>query len=165
MNWSRVLESLRHNIDYSNELRHQGSHSGTHNGDRYVLYPSLRYTRRKISASLGYVTERGKRKMERVKGEARRLVRYRFPSLPVPRGWAASNVENCPTFWQTLQLPSSEWICNGWTLLASALKMETVCFSETLPCTYESTRHQNPEEEPHHPHSRENLKSHKREMM
>jgi hypothetical protein len=41
----------------------------------------------------------------------------------------------------------------------SALKMETVCFSETLATTDESTRRQNPEEH-HHPHRRENLKSH-----
>jgi hypothetical protein len=36
--------------------------------------------------------------------------------------------------------------------------METVCFSETLASTDESTRRHNPEE--HHPHRRENLKSH-----
>jgi hypothetical protein len=33
---------------------------------------------------------------------------------------------------------------------ASALKMETVCFSETLASTDESTQHQNPEEHHHH---------------
>jgi hypothetical protein len=44
--------------------------------------------------------------------------------------------------------------------LALALKMETVCFPETLASTYESTRRRNPEEH-HHPRSRENLKSHK----
>jgi hypothetical protein len=33
------------------------------------------------------------------------------------RGWAASNVENYSTFRQTLQLPSSGWICNGWAFL------------------------------------------------
>jgi hypothetical protein len=39
--------------------------------------------------------------------------------------------------------------------------METVCFSETLASTDESTRRQNPEEYHHHqPHRRENLKSH-----
>jgi hypothetical protein len=27
------------------------------------------------------------------------------------RSWALSNVENCPTFRQTLQLPSSGWMC------------------------------------------------------
>jgi hypothetical protein len=39
------------------------------------------------------------------------------------------------------------------------LKMETLCFSETLSPTDESTRRQNPEEQ-HNPHRRENLKSH-----
>jgi hypothetical protein len=39
--------------------------------------------------------------------------------------------------------------------------METVGFSETLASTDESTRRQNPEEQHHHPHRRENLKSHK----
>jgi hypothetical protein len=37
--------------------------------------------------------------------------------------------------------------------------METVCFSETLVSTDESTRRQNPEDH-HHPQRRENLKSH-----
>jgi hypothetical protein len=37
--------------------------------------------------------------------------------------------------------------------------MEIVCFSEMLASTDESTRRQNPEE--HHPHRRENLKSHR----
>jgi secreted PhoX family phosphatase len=36
--------------------------------------------------------------------------------------------------------------------------METVCFSETLVSTYESTRHHNPEEH-QHLHRRENLKT------
>jgi hypothetical protein len=36
--------------------------------------------------------------------------------------------------------------------------METVCFSETLASTDESTRRQNPED--HHPHRHENLRSH-----
>jgi hypothetical protein len=35
---------------------------------------------------------------------------------------------------------------------ASALKMETVCFSEKLASTDESTRRQNPEEHHHHHH-------------
>jgi hypothetical protein len=41
-------------------------------------------------------------------------------------------------------------------------KTETVCFSETMASTdiYKSTRRQNPEEKHHHPHRRENLKSH-----
>jgi hypothetical protein len=44
---------------------------------------------------------------------------------------------------------------------SSALKMETVCFSETLASTDESTRLQNPEDHHHHHlHRRENLKSH-----
>jgi hypothetical protein len=38
--------------------------------------------------------------------------------------------------------------------------MET-CFSETLVSPDESTRHQKPEEEQHHPHRSENLKFHK----
>jgi hypothetical protein len=46
-----------------------------------------------------------------------------------------------------------------WVLaLSSALKMETVCFSEMLASTDKSTRHQNPEH--HYCHHRENLKSH-----
>jgi hypothetical protein len=41
----------------------------------------------------------------------------------------------------------------------SALKMETICFSETVASTDESTRRQNPEDHHHHhPHRRENLK-------
>jgi hypothetical protein len=39
------------------------------------------------------------------------------------------------------------------------MKMETVCFSETLASTDESTRRQSPEEH-HHLHCRENFKSH-----
>jgi hypothetical protein len=37
---------------------------------------------------------------------------------------------------------------------------DTVCFSETLASTDESTRRQNPEEHHHHLHRHENLKSH-----
>jgi hypothetical protein len=44
-----------------------------------------------------------------------------------------------------------------------ALKMEIVCFSETLVSAYESTQRQNPEEQHRHPHRRENLKSHSSE--
>jgi hypothetical protein len=51
---------------------------------------------------------------------------------------------------QILPLPS---------IATSALKMETVCLSETLACTDEFTRRQNPKEH-HHPHGREKLKSH-----
>jgi hypothetical protein len=48
------------------------------------------------------------------------------------------------------------------SIATSALKMETVCFSETLAPTNQSTWHQNPEEHHHHhPHHLENLKSHK----
>jgi hypothetical protein len=44
---------------------------------------------------------------------------------------------------------------------AEALKMVTVCFSETLAPTCKSTRHLNPEEyHHHHPHRCENLKPH-----
>jgi hypothetical protein len=43
--------------------------------------------------------------------------------------------------------------------LSSRLKMEAVCFSETLTSTDESTRRQNQDED-HHPHRRENLTSH-----
>jgi hypothetical protein len=42
----------------------------------------------------------------------------------------------------------------------STLKMETVCFSETLASADESTRRQNPEEQHYHPHRHENLRSH-----
>jgi hypothetical protein len=42
-----------------------------------------------------------------------------------------------------------------------ALSMETVCFSETVISTYESTWRQNPEQQHRHPHRRENLISHK----
>jgi hypothetical protein len=38
--------------------------------------------------------------------------------------------------------------------------MESVCFSETLASTDDSTQRQNPEEHHHHPHCRENLRSH-----
>lgn len=53
------------------------------------------YTGRRISANLSYVIVREEETMERARG-ARRLVRYRFTFLPVPR-LAAANV----------------WICNG----------------------------------------------------
>jgi hypothetical protein len=53
-----------------------------------------------------------------------------------------------PTFRRNIPSPSSP------------LKMETVCFSETLASTNESTRRQNPEEEHYHLHRRESLKSH-----
>jgi hypothetical protein len=46
---------------------------------------------------------------------------------------------------------------------SSALKMDTVCLSETLASAYKSTRLQDPEEH-HHPHRRENLKSHIKEV-
>jgi hypothetical protein len=36
---------------------------------------------------------------------------------------------------------------------SSSLKMETVCFSETLVPTDESTRHKNPEEHHYDPHA------------
>jgi hypothetical protein len=42
---------------------------------------------------------------------------------------------------------------------SSVQKMETVSFSEMLASRDESTRLQNPEEH-HHPHRRENLRSH-----
>jgi hypothetical protein len=42
---------------------------------------------------------------------------------------------------------------------SAALKMETVCFSETLMSIYESTRRHDPEKEHRHLHCRENLKS------
>jgi hypothetical protein len=41
-----------------------------------------------------------------------------------------------------------------------SIGMETLCFSETLVSTYESTRRHNPEEQ-NHLNRRENLKSHK----
>jgi endo-1,4-beta-D-glucanase Y len=44
--------------------------------------------------------------------------------------------------------------------VGEVLKMEAVCFSETLASTYQSRQRQNPEEH-HHPHRRENLKSYK----
>jgi hypothetical protein len=53
-----------------------------------------------------------------------------------------------------------EGFISGWSIVTSALKMETEHFSETLASTDESTRRQNPDEH-HHPHRRENLKSHK----
>jgi hypothetical protein len=46
-----------------------------------------------------------------------------------------------------------------WILASSGLAMETVCFSETLTTADECTRRQIPEEQHHHPHHRENLKS------
>jgi hypothetical protein len=43
----------------------------------------------------------------------------------------------------------------------SVLKTETVCFSETLASTYESTRSQNPKHHHHHHHCRsESFKPH-----
>jgi hypothetical protein len=48
---------------------------------------------------------------------------------------------------------------------SSGLKMETVCFPETLLFTYESTRRHNPEEQHRHPRSRENLKSRIKQFM
>jgi hypothetical protein len=56
-----------------------------------------------------------------------------------------------------------ETVCFSETLVStyesSALKMEAKCFSETVVYTYESTRRHNPEQH-RHPHGRENLKSH-----
>jgi hypothetical protein len=43
----------------------------------------------------------------------------------------------------------------------SALKMETVCFSEALVSICDYTWHQTPEEQHCHPHCHENLKLHK----
>jgi hypothetical protein len=45
-----------------------------------------------------------------------------------------------------------------------ALKMETICVSETLASTYESTWRQNPKQERRHPHRRENLKTQSSEL-
>jgi hypothetical protein len=60
-------------------------------------------------------------------------------------------VGTCQRFRETYCLYLQPW---RW------LNMETVCFSETLLSTDESTRRQNPEEQHRHPHCRENLKSH-----
>jgi hypothetical protein len=49
-------------------------------------------------------------------------------------------------------------------ILAEALRMEKVCFSETLASTDESTRRYKPEEQHHHPHRRDNHKSQNRDM-
>jgi hypothetical protein len=43
--------------------------------------------------------------------------------------------------------------------LKSALKMETVCFSNTLVFSYKSTKHYNPEDQQQHLHQRENFRS------
>jgi hypothetical protein len=48
---------------------------------------------------------------------------------------------------------------NLFSFRLEALKMETICVSETLISTHESTRHHNPEEQ-HHLQRCENLKSH-----
>jgi hypothetical protein len=45
------------------------------------------------------------------------------------------------------------------------LHLQSLCFSETLASTDESTRRQNPEEHHHHPHHRENLKSYVRFIL
>lgn len=37
--------------------------------------------------------------------------------------WAVSDVENYPTFWQMLQLPSSGWICNGQAFLEALYRV------------------------------------------
>jgi hypothetical protein len=42
----------------------------------------------------------------------------------------------------------------------TCLKMEKLCFSETLVCTYMSTQHYNPEDQQRHLHCNENLKYH-----
>jgi hypothetical protein len=50
----------------------------------------------------------------------------------------------------------------GWLIYTptSALKVEKVCFSETMVSTYESIWRHNPEAQRRHLHRRENLKSH-----
>jgi hypothetical protein len=45
-------------------------------------------------------------------------------------------------------------------MMAEALMVERICFSETLASTDESTRRQNPDHHHHHPHRCENLISH-----
>jgi hypothetical protein len=66
-----------------------------------------------------------------------------------------------PTFWRNILSPSSglKWLSIP-SIVTSALKMETVCFSKMLASTDESTWRQNPEQHHHHPHCHENLKSH-----
>jgi hypothetical protein len=44
------------------------------------------------------------------------------------------------------------------TLPSSALSMETLCFSEMIVSTYESTLRHSPEKQHRHIHHRENLK-------
>jgi hypothetical protein len=59
---------------------------------------------------------------------------------------------------------TSRWIQTFWTNILhpySALKMKTVCSSETLVSIYKSTWRYNPEEQCWHLHHHENLKSHK----
>lgn len=52
-----------------------------------------------------------------------------------------------PTFRRNILYPSSEQ------------NVETVCFSETLVCTYKSTPRYNPEDQRQHLHIRQNLNS------
>jgi hypothetical protein len=47
------------------------------------------------------------------------------------------------------QMSHGESLCGGTLHNTSDLKMEAVCFSETLVSIYESTRCQNPEEHSH----------------
>jgi hypothetical protein len=65
-----------------------------------------------------------------------------------------------PTFRRNILLHLEDWSGEAPlpSFATSALKMEAVCYSETLASTDESTRRQNLEE---HPHRRESLKSHK----
>jgi hypothetical protein len=39
--------------------------------------------------------------------------------------WAISNVESCPMFGQTLQFPSSVWICICWSLSVAFCRTES----------------------------------------
>jgi hypothetical protein len=80
------------------------------------------------------------------------LVHFPYSSENIPETWWCSS-----TFWRRVDSPVDASISEKHTR-SSALKMEVVCFSETLASTDKSTRRQNSEQH-YHPHRRENLKS------
>jgi hypothetical protein len=76
-----------HILDHCHSSLLQETHNVSESGPASVIRCKYKtYIGRKMSTSLGYVSVRGEVRMERARGGgARRLMRYRFPSLPVPR--------------------------------------------------------------------------------
>jgi hypothetical protein len=96
----------------------------------------------------------------------------RFPHHTVPNTsgpYSFLAVKECLTFMQKANPFSKSnyfTVCNnddtvllGFGAMTSALKMETVCFSERVASTDECTRRQITEQQHYHPHRRANLKS------